>query len=446
MRTSACPALCVSNISVVKTMFRICATLGVLAAAMTLTACQASKSSNPLSPTVAGPIPGIEISAPKMLEPTTGTKISVEKQPVTLLIENAGSNGPRPLTYSFDIATDAAFSNIVFSRDGIAPGDGGRTALKMTDVLATGRTYYWRVRAQDGANTGPYAIPAAFDIFTPIVIGLPGLSAPAPNATVLALRPTFTIANAPHSGPVGAISYLIEVADSDSFANKMAAWSGAETATQTTLVSPVDLSYGKVYYWHARAYDPANLGPWTTTQAFQMLAEPAPVYTPGPGPSGPAPNDAINLNNVIVHNSPNVASWPATTTITRLNLMPSGVHVEFSKQASWPEVVPPGWAGGLQYTVWIVLNINGQWHASGCIEYWRGLYESGGPVTGYSRDWYYDPIRWGPMAGHQPAPGEQVGFLVTSGDARNNGPSSVRERSNVVLVSFPSASGQGFVF
>ena len=160
---------------------------------------------------------------------------------MTLLIENAGSNGPRPLTYSFDIATDTAFSNKVFSRDGIAQGEGGRTSLRMTDTLATGHTYYWRVRAQDGANTGPYATPMAFDIFTPIVIGVPGLTAPAPNSTVLTLRPTFTLANAPRSGPIGTITYLIELADSDSFANKVATWTAAETPNQTNLVSPVDL-------------------------------------------------------------------------------------------------------------------------------------------------------------------------------------------------------------
>ena len=428
-------------------MIRMLAAGAVVAAAISLTACEATKSSNPLSPTVAGPIPGIEISAPKMLEPTTGTKISVEKQPVTLLIENAGSNGPRPLTYTFDIATDAAFSNKVFSRDGITPGANGRTSLRMTDVLATGHTYFWRVRAQDGANTGPFATPAAFEIFTPIVIDVPGLSAPAANSTVVTLRPTFTIANAPRSGPVGAMSYLIEVADSDSFANKAATWSVAETPNQTTAVSPVDLSYGKVYYWHARAYDSSTVGPWTFTQAFQMLSEPAPVFTPGPStPTGPAPNDAINFNTVIIHNSPNIASWPATTTLSRLDLMPSGAHVVFDRQSSWPEVIPPGWSGGIQYKLWIVMKINGQWHASGCIEYWRGLYENGGPVSQYAMNWYFDPIRWAPMTGYQPAPGDQVGFLVTSGDARNNGPNSVKERSNVVMVSFPSASGQTFVF
>ena len=430
-------------------MPRLLSAFCVLAAACSLTACEASKSSDPLSPSVAGPIPGVIISAPKMLEPIAGTKIQIDKQPVTLLIENAGSTGVRPLTYSFDIATDAAFSNKVFSRDGIAPGDGGRTSLRMTDSLATGHTYYWRARAQDGANTGPYATALSFDIFTPIVLDVPVLKSPAPNATVLVVRPAFTVGDAARSGPVGAITYLIELADSDSFANKVATWTAAETANQTVLTSPVDLAFSKVYYWHVRAYDPTTLGPWSLTQAFQMLAAPAPVFnpTPSPGGGGPAPNDAINLNTATIHNSPgDVASWAVTTKLSVLNLMPSGAHVEFDKESSWPEVVPPGWSGGLQYTLWIVLNINGQWHASGCIEYWKGLYESGGPVSQYAQNWYFDPIRWAPMSGHQPAPGEQVGFLVTSGDARNNGPNIIRERSNVVLVSFPDAGGRSFVF
>ena len=293
---------------------------------------------------------------------------------MTLLIENAGSNGPRPLTYSFDIATDTGFSNKVFARDGIAQGDGGRTSLRMTDTLATGHTYYWRVRAQDGANTGPYATPASFDIFTPIVIDVPGLTAPAPNSTVLNLRPTFTMTNSPRSGTVGAITYLIELADSDSYANKVATWTAAETPNQTNLVSPVDLAYGKVYYWHARAYDPTTLGPWSNTQAFQMLAQPAPVYHAGTVSAERTRAERRDQHEHRDH--PQLAermcrAGRATTTLTRLDLMPSGAHVEFDKQSSWPEVTPPGWAGGLQYTLWIVLNINGQWHASGCIEYWK---------------------------------------------------------------------------
>ena len=50
---------------------------------------------------------------------------------------------------------------------------------------------------------------------------------------------------------------------------------------------------------------------------------------------------------------------------------------------------------------------------------------------------HYDPVRWGPMAGYQPANGERVGFFVSAGDARNNGHVVVKERSNVVMVPFP---------
>src|SRR5262245_28414406 len=84
--------------------------------------CEAAKSSNPLSPTVAGPLPGVDITAPKTLEPANA-KIAVDQQPLTLLAENAGSSGPRPLVYVFEVAIDAGFSNKVFVKENVPPGD-----------------------------------------------------------------------------------------------------------------------------------------------------------------------------------------------------------------------------------------------------------------------------------------------------------------------------------
>jgi hypothetical protein len=409
-------------------------------------ACEFQRSSNPLSPTVAGPIPGVQITTPKMVDPSGGTKIPVGNQPITLTVENATTNGVRPLTYTFDLATDSAFSNKVFTRNGIAPGN-GRTSVTLTDPLATGHTYYWRARAQDGANTGAYANSASFDVFTPIVINAPVLSSPAANATVDSVRPRFTVVNAQRSGPVGPITYLIELADSPTFANK-AAWTAAEQSGQTSFDTPSDLQSSAVYYWHVRASDPTTVGPFSDTRAFATPAAPS-TGTPGAPPSGPAPNDAINLGLATIENSPpDVASWPATATITRLDLGNNGAHVDFTKRdgaGSWPDVpfVTPGET--LQYTLWIVLNINGRWYASGCIEFWRGLDRNGGPPSLYGQNWYYDPVRWGPMAGYQPANGEMVGFLVTAGDARNNGNVIVKERSNVVMVPFPTG-GNIFTF
>jgi hypothetical protein len=251
--------------------------------------CESAKSSNPLTPTVAGPIPGVEITAPKTLEPS-GWKIPVDQQPVTLLAENSGTNGVRPLTYVFEVATDAGFTNKVFLREGVAPGEGGRTSVRLPDRLAPERTYFWRAHAEDGANTGPNSDAAPFDVFTPIVIREPRLAAPAVNAIISSNRPTFVVTNAERSGPTGAINYAVEVADSETFVNKVAAWTASEQPNQTSLAVPVDLTFGRVYFWHARAFDPTTLGPWSETRAFQVAMPVAPPPAPGQ-PCRPYPNN-----------------------------------------------------------------------------------------------------------------------------------------------------------
>jgi hypothetical protein len=108
-------------------------------------------------------------------------------------------------------------------------------------------------------------------------------------------------------------------------------------------------------------------------------------------------------------------------------------------------VIPPGWDGPIQYTLWIAMNIGGRWHTCGTIEYWSGLAASGGDVTRNNQiaaNWTY---QCGPMA-RQPAPGEQVGFFVTAGDQRLKDVAATHERSNTIIVPFPSSAGQTFTF
>lgn len=252
-------------------------------------ACGSMKSANPLSPSVAGPIAGVTITAPMPVEPN-GAKVAVDRQPVTLVVENSATNGQRPLTYLFEVATDAAFTNQVFSRTGVEPGD-GRTTIRLPDPLATGRSYYWRARAEDGANTGPYSSPANFDVFTPIVIDAPQLVSPIHNSKVGSLRPTFTFTHAARSGPVGPISYVIEISDTGTFANRLADWTVAESGgSETSTQLPEDGHFGQYVFWHVRAADPTTAGPWSAIQAFSMPdvppAPPGPVPGPRPGPGG----------------------------------------------------------------------------------------------------------------------------------------------------------------
>lgn len=432
-----------------------CTAAALVATSFAFTACEIKKSSNPLSPYVAGPIAGVNITAPKLVDPASGTKIAVDQQPVTLTVENATTNGVRPLVYIFEVASDAAFANKVFTSAGVAPGTDGRTRLKLPSALATEKGYYWRARAQDGANTGPFADASSFNVFTPIIIGTPVPTLPAAGSTVTSVRPQFVWNNAPRSGPVGPITYTIEIADAATFLTKMVA-TIPEQPNQTQFVAPGDLNYGAVYYWHVRAQDPTTVGPFTipysfATPAAPTIPTPTPTPTPGPAPpGGPAPNDAINLGLATIMNSPSdVASWRASATLQLLDLGQNGVHVDFTKKdgpGRWPDFIPPGWTGPLEYTLWIVLNVNGGWYASGCIEFWNGLDRNGGPPGEYARNWYFDAARWGPMTGHQPAPGEQVGFLVTAGDARNNRGTALKERSNVVVIPFPGPAGGVFRF
>jgi hypothetical protein len=251
---------------------------------LALAACETSKSADPLSPTVAGPIPGVNITAPTPVSPTSGTKIQIDQQPVTLVASNATSNGQRPLTYTFDVATDAGFSSIVFTRDSVAQGGNGQTTLRLPDPLATGRTYYWRARAQDGANTGPYSGAVNFDVFTPVAIEAPTIISPVKVVLTQDLHPVFTIRNAPRSGPVATpISYTIELSDSDAFINKLAVWTVPEQPNQTVVAAPQDLLSAHIYFWHARAVDANNTqGPWSATESFQTPAPrieaPTPIF------------------------------------------------------------------------------------------------------------------------------------------------------------------------
>src|SRR5262245_14693106 len=145
---------------------------------LALTGCQTAKSSSPLAPTVAGPIEGVTISAPVLLEPAQGFKYKESEQPIRLIIQNATTNGVRPLTYTFEVASDSGFSTKVFSKASVAPGD-GKTSVTL-ERLDIGKSYYWRAWAEDGANTGAKAT-SGFEIFPKAQINAPAASSPTNN-------------------------------------------------------------------------------------------------------------------------------------------------------------------------------------------------------------------------------------------------------------------------
>jgi hypothetical protein len=283
------------------------ALLLLLPVVMTAACVKSEKSENPLSPTVAGPIPGVSVSMPAVVEPKDGVRIAVDRQPITLVLANAETNGVRPLKYSFEVALDSQFTNKVLVRDGVEAGQ-GRTELRLPDALGAERTYYWRARADDGANSGPYSGFAFFHVFTPVVIGRPVPQQPTNNMRIDSLAPEFTIGNAARSGPAGAIAYEIELATSATFANLAALWTIAEQPN-TTRMKATALSGDTQYFWRVRGSDGATVGPWSDTHAFRTAII---TVTPPEGGGGgisqpcgpPYPNNGPAVVNCVMARHP----------------------------------------------------------------------------------------------------------------------------------------------
>lgn len=160
----------------------------------------------------------------------------------------------------------------------------------------------------------------------------------------------------------------------------------------------------------------------------------------------PLAGDEIPMHEIRWVGGPNVGTFGQTSTLTRLELRLTGVFVDFTKKNGgdrWPDNTTPGWDGPLQYSLCLVLRVNGQWIGSCPIEYWHTLEVSGGETGGIQEpgqipnNWYYDRNRWPGLYGYQPQPGEAVGVMVVAGDPRNDY-TPVQERTNVVVVPMPA--------
>ena len=120
--------------------------------------------------------PSTTFTAPISNGPANGTNFNFNQQPITLTIVNAVHTGPAP-TYNVDVASNADFSNVVFSQQGIPEGAGGTTTVTVSS-LAGNTTYYWRWRAVlDGVEGEPSGTQSFF-VKPNIVLNAPVLVDP----------------------------------------------------------------------------------------------------------------------------------------------------------------------------------------------------------------------------------------------------------------------------
>jgi hypothetical protein len=234
-------------------------------------------------------MPGVRVTPPKLLEPGDGWQVDHNAQPVRLLLENSSSNGPRPLSYVFEVASDAGFADVVFSRGAVPPGDEGRTSIQLTDRLPPDVAFFWRAKAEDGANSSPYSSVVSFSIIPPVVIGVPTQLSPVGGVEIESNQPTFRMRNPNRSGPVGPLVYQLQVSAHEAFASPIATFQIGEQPNETQFAAPLQLPYRQTFFWRVRSFDTGSsgvVGDWSGAQAFRTPVSPPVPPPPSPGSPG----------------------------------------------------------------------------------------------------------------------------------------------------------------
>lgn len=255
-------------------VFRGCNALCLAVLVTTLFAWSCSSQSNPTSPTGGtGSGGGVtsSVTTPSAVSPAVSAQIRNADQPITLTVGNAVlTQGVTP-TYTFEVASDAAFSTKIVTKSGVAQGTNGHTSVAI-DLLPAGADYFWHARAEGGGTTGPFSGARKMTIGAAVALGAPTAISPTNGATA-AGWPTFTIANASRSGPVGNVVYRFEVSTTTTFTSLILTGVVPEGTNQTSFTPPGSQApppMNTTLYWRATAIDQTNgvTGPVSIPQSF----------------------------------------------------------------------------------------------------------------------------------------------------------------------------------
>jgi hypothetical protein len=168
----------------------------------------------------------------------------------------------------------------VHHADGVALGDGGRTQYRLPSALPANVTYYWRMKANDGANSGPYSEAISFSVVPPVVIDAP--SATTPSGRINNNNPDFVVRNGAISGTSG-VGYRFEVARDANFSNMIAVVTVPVNGSGQTVMSLGSLPYASTFFWRVKGGDGAKESDYSNTLSF--TTRDAPVVAPPTAPT-----------------------------------------------------------------------------------------------------------------------------------------------------------------
>ena len=134
-----------------------------------------------LVPNESQPSAAVTVSPSNATAPTAPTQLGQEGNlfSPTLKFTNATPHTQgAALTYILQVSSDSTFGNVTASVSGLSEGSGGagpgRTAWIVDRRLQENQTFYWRVRAVEGAVSGPFSEAKQFVTQRPVAVVLGG--------------------------------------------------------------------------------------------------------------------------------------------------------------------------------------------------------------------------------------------------------------------------------
>jgi len=233
-------------------------------------------------------IGGIMPGAPTLASPPEASLVTALRP--TLTVSNAIHAENFPLTYQFEVYSDAGLTNLVAQVPLVAAG-AGATSWPLDINLGDNARYWWRCRAWYSTNAGPWMPTATFYVNS---LGLPPLQVVLASPASASVIPDTNTLFAWYAGvdPAGDFIQLydFQVDSAPAFGspvvNGTLSMSGpVDPLSDVTISVPLgayagaqNLQPGVHYYWRVRAQDGHGMiGPWSGDSWYFVLGAAAPV-------------------------------------------------------------------------------------------------------------------------------------------------------------------------
>ncbi len=202
--------------------------------------------------------------APALLLPVNDSQTG---RSITFAWNEVNDDSP-PVTYDLQVAAGQSFSSIFVEKQGLSTASYALTESEQPAGAEGPVTYYWRVRAIDGAgNEGEWSAPWSFHISPPQA---PVLK----TAAVGAAGDELLLDWEDTAGANGPVTYMIEISDDQSFGTVIIREEGITTSDFVlTGADYSSLESDTPYFWRVKAVDAASVpGDWSENGIFSIAA------------------------------------------------------------------------------------------------------------------------------------------------------------------------------